>query len=76
VTTVKETTFDLLKIQGVEGIDILYDSDKAGQEGARKVKEIAENIGIDAKVHTLKDNKDPGELTSNQVEKLKEILYG
>jgi DNA primase len=76
VTTVKDNTFDLLKIQGVEGIDILYDSDKAGQEGARKVKEIAENIGIDAKVHTLKDNKDPGELTSNQVEKLKEILYG
>jgi DNA primase len=76
VTTVRDTSFDLLKLQGVEGIDILYDSDKAGIEGAKKVKDIAEKIDLDAKIHTLKDNKDPGELTINQVQKLKEVLYG
>lgn len=76
VTTVRDTSFDLLKLQGVEGIDILYDSDKAGIEGAKKVKDIAEKIDLDAKIHTLKDNKDPGELTTSQVQKLKEVLYG
>lgn len=76
VTTIKDTSFDLLKLQGVEGIDILYDSDKAGIEGAKKVKDIAEKIDLDAKIHTLKDNKDPGELTTSQVQKLKEVLYG
>lgn len=76
VTTVRDTSFDLLKLQGVEGIDILYDSDKAGIEGAKKVKDIAEKIDLDAKIHTLKDNKDPGELTISQVQKLKEVLYG
>jgi DNA primase len=76
VTTVKESSFDLLKVQGVTGIDILYDNDTAGADGAKKVKEIAEKIGIEATIRTLKGNKDPGELTKEQVSKLKEILYG
>lgn len=76
VTTVRDTSFDLLKLQGIQGIDILYDSDKAGIEGAKKVKDIAEKIDLDVKIHTLKDNKDPGELTTSQVQKLKEVLYG
>lgn len=76
VTTVRDTSFDLLKLQGIQGIDILYDSDKAGIEGAKKVKDIAEKINLDVKIHTLKDNKDPGELTVEQVRKLKEVLYG
>ena len=76
VTTVRDTSFDLLKLQGIQGIDILYDSDKAGIEGAKKVKDIAKKIDLDVKIHTLKDNKDPGELTAQQVKKLKEALYG
>lgn len=75
VTTVKESSFDLLRVQGVSGIDIMYDNDKAGQDGARKVKEIAEEIGFTVQIHNLKDNKDPGELTQAQVTKLKGILY-
>jgi len=74
--TVKEDSFDLVKLQGVTGVDILYDADDAGKAGAEVAKEIIEASGLEAIIRSLPAGKDPGELTFNQVQKLREIMYG
>jgi DNA primase len=73
--TITKEKLTLLKVQGVTGIDLFFDNDKAGQDAAEIVKDLAESIGfvvtrISAKV------ADPGELTASQVIKLGETLYG
>lgn len=67
----------LLQIQGVYGIDILYDNDEAGQKAAESVRQLCEErLEFDTKVHTLNNKNDPGELTAQQVMRIKEQLYG
>ena len=34
----------LLKLQGVQGIDIMFDGDEAGRQAAEKAKDIAEKV--------------------------------
>jgi len=65
----------LLKIQGIKGIDIIFDSDEAGVEAAEKAKKIIEEVEINTRIISLKSG-DPGELTAYKVIKLKEKLYG
>ena len=65
----------LLKVQGVTGIDIMFDSDEAGQAAAAKAAEMIESLEMTTKTISLK-NGDPGEMTAQQVLKLKEALYG
>lgn len=68
---------NILKIQGVSGVDILFDGDDAGLQGAEKAKELLEKNDIVANVRKLASaSKDPGDLTASQVIKLKEKLYG
>lgn len=67
----------LLKMQGVSGIDLLFDPDEAGQEAAIRVQELCDiaeilhkNIKIPARLG------DAGSLTKQKVKELKENLYG
>ena len=66
----------LLKLQGVQGLDIMFDGDEAGRQAAEKAKDIAEKLEMSARVVKLRDNIDPGNLTKPEIERLKEKLYG
>lgn len=72
---IKEEKLEMLKIQGIEGIDIFFDGDDAGQEGAKKVVGLCEKVGL-AHRNIHLENKDPGGLTESQVIKLRNKLYG
>lgn len=76
VNKVTQERVNILKIQGVVGVDLLFDADDAGKLGAEKTKKLLEDNDIAANVKTLAAAKDPGELTASQVIKLKETLYG
>jgi len=67
----------LLKVQGVSGIDVLFDNDEAGENATQTVIELAESLEMTTRTVTLPKNvNDAGELTARQVIKLKEMLYG
>lgn len=66
---------NLLKLKGVIGIDVFFDGDEAGQNAAERVKDLCESLELDTRNISF-SNKDPGELTAQQVIKLKETLYG
>ena len=67
----------ILKVQGVTGIDILFDNDEAGEAATQKAIELIESLEITTRTVTLpKHVNDAGELTAQQVLKLKEALYG
>lgn len=67
----------LLKVQGVSGIDILFDNDDAGREATIKATELIETAELTSRVVSLPRHvNDAGELTAQQVLKLKEVLYG
>ena len=64
----------MLKIQGVESVDIFFDGDDAGQQAAVRLKEMCEEVELVTRNIHLKDT-DPGALTENQVIKLRGKLY-
>lgn len=64
----------MLKIQGIDSVDIFFDGDDAGQQAASKVKEMCEEVEMVSRNIHLKDT-DPGALTENQVRKLRDKLY-
>ena len=64
----------MLKIQGIDSVDIFFDGDDAGQQAASKVKEMCEEVEMVSRNIHLKDT-DPGALTENQVHKLRDKLY-
>jgi DNA primase len=66
----------LLKLQGVQGIDIMFDGDDAGRQAAENAKSLAEKLELSARVVKLRDNVDPGNLSNNEIQRLKEKLYG
>ena len=66
----------LLKLQGVQGLDIMFDGDEAGVKAAEQAKGLAEKLELSARVVKLRDNIDPGNLTKPEIERLKEKLYG
>lgn len=67
----------LLKVQGVGGVDILFDNDVAGKEATEKATELIESLEMTTRTVTLPSSvNDAGELTAQQVIKLKEALYG
>lgn len=67
----------LLQMQGVYGVDVLFDSDDAGRKAAGEVAEYCETkLDFDVRDRHLKNVNDPGDLTAPQVMRLKEILYG
>jgi len=66
----------LLKLQGVSGVDIMFDGDEAGVKAGEMAKGLAEQLELSARVVKLRDNIDPGNLTKPEIERLKEKLYG
>jgi DNA primase len=64
----------MLKIQGIESVDIFFDGDDAGQQAALRLKEMCEEVDLVSRNIHLKDT-DPGALTENQVIKLRDKLY-
>ena len=71
---INEDKLSMLKMQGVDGIDIFFDGDEPGQKAAEKVKIMCEHVGLPYRNIHLKDT-DPGALMLHQVEKLKRKLY-
>jgi DNA primase len=76
VNKVTVDKLNILKIQGVSGIDIYFDNDEAGQAGSAKLKILLEQNDMGSRNVIFGNLKDPGELTALQVIKLKEELYG
>jgi hypothetical protein len=66
----------LLKMQGVQGVDIMFDGDEAGSRAAEAAKGLAEKLDMSARIVTLPPNTDPGNLNRDQIERLKKKLYG
>ena len=66
---------NILKIQGVTGIDIFFDNDDAGQNASVKLKDLLDNNELLVRNVTMGGVKDPGELTASKVIKIKERLY-
>ena len=71
---VNEEKLSVFKVQGVSHIDVFFDGDEAGQNGAKTVKEMCESIGLSTR--NIKYSKtDPGALTETQITKLRRNLY-
>jgi len=64
--------FELLKISGVTGLDLMFDSDEAGKKASDSVKKVVGDFHV--RTINLKSG-DPGDLTQRQVDGLKKKLY-
>lgn len=71
----KEEKLNLLKMMGVTGIDIVFDGDKAGHDGAKELAEFCVDLDISTRTVKLRDGEDPGKMSLKRVENLKEHLY-
>ena len=65
----------VLKVQGVIGVDILFDGDQAGREAAEAVVELCDKVELISQIVKMPDGMDPGGLPKERVQKLKEWLY-
>jgi DNA primase len=66
--------FSHLKLQGVSKIYILFDGDKAGRDGAKKLKEALKD-SYSTEILDLDDGVDPGSLNQEDVNYIKSYLY-
>lgn len=66
----------LLKMQGVSGLDIMFDGDDAGRQAAQEVKGLAEKLDMSVKIVKLKEGQDPGNLSKQQISEIRRLLYG
>jgi len=64
----------ILKLRGVQRVDIFFDGDTPGQAAALEVKAMAEEIGLYTRNINL-EGRDPGDLSEEQVVNLKNQLY-
>ena len=71
---INEAKLSILRLQGIEEAIVFFDGDEAGQTAAAKVQEMCENVDLLTRNINVVDI-DPGALTENQVEKLKDKLY-
>ena len=76
VNKLTEDKLNILKIQGISGIDIFFDNDTAGQDGSEKIQKFLEERGVASRNVIYPGVDDPGEMTALQVINLKEKLYG
>lgn len=73
--TLTDKKLSLLKVAGIEGLDIMFDSDKAGKEAAEALKERASK-DFDVRIINLKTVNDPGSMSTKQLQGLKRAIYG
>jgi DNA primase len=72
---VDEDKLAILKMQNIDGVDIVFDGDEAGQNAADNIKGIAERLGLISRNVNLGDHIDPGALAASKVHDLRERLY-
>jgi DNA primase len=65
----------ILKMQNVEGVDIMFDGDDAGQKAAEEIKGLAERVGLTSRNINLGNNIDPGGLPEIKVADIRKRLY-
>ena len=71
---VSEEKLQILKMQGVEGVDIFFDGDEAGQKAATIIIDMCEKVGLTTRNIHL-NGTDPGELSETKVTTLARKLY-
>jgi hypothetical protein len=62
-------------MQNIEGVDIVFDGDQAGQDAAEGLKILADKVGLVSRNVNLGANIDPGGLGQTQVQNLRNRLY-
>ena len=67
--------FAQYKLQGINKIYIMFDGDKAGREGANKLREALKDNYI-VEVLELDEGVDPGSLSTKDINSLRNYLYG
>ena len=65
----------ILKMQNIEGVDIMFDGDEAGQKAAEEIKGLAERVGLTSRNINLGNNIDPGGLPEIRVADIRKRLY-
>lgn len=60
------------KVMGIEKIFILYDGDAAGREASKKIKPLIEEAGFLCEIIDLPDGQDPGIISQEYVDSIKE----
>ena len=75
VNNFNQNRLAVLKLMGVDRIFTFFDPDDAGAAATKKITKIIEDGGVIQKTISY-GTKDPGELTSEEVAKLKKALYG
>jgi DNA primase len=75
-TLQKDTRAKLMpyKMQGTEKIYIMFDGDDAGREAAKKLKPLLEELEFEVENISLEDGQDPGELSQEYVDSIKEYV--
>lgn len=64
------------KAQGITKVYIMFDGDDAGRDAAYKLKPLIEDMELTVEIIKLEDGSDPGELTQEYVDSLKEYVNG
>lgn len=62
------------KVQGITNIYIMYDGDEAGRSAAKELKPLIEEQGFIVETIGLEDGMDPGDLTQEYVDSIKEYI--
>ena len=76
-TTISQKTkhkFTELLLSGVSKIFLMFDGDKAGQDGMKNAKPILESIGFHVDIIELGEDMDPGEMSREDVDNLLRII--
>ena len=75
-TLQKDTRNKLLpyKMQGITKIYLMFDGDEAGREAAKKLKPLIEENDFQCEIIGLEDDSDPGELSQEYVDSIKEYI--
>lgn len=75
-TLQKDTKNKLLpyKMQGVSKIYLMFDGDEAGRISAKKLKPLIEELEFVCEIIGLEDDSDPGELSQEYVNSIKEYI--
>lgn len=62
------------KAQGVTKIFICFDPDEAGAKAAKELKPRLESYGFEVEILTLEEGTDPGDMSQDDVDSLKEYV--
>lgn len=72
----KDTKNKLLpyKMQGIQKLYLMMDGDDPGREAAKKLKTLIENEEFECEIITLEDDTDPGMLSQEYVDSIREYI--